>query len=106
MTQGYYFLIMELVEHSLEDVEQMFRDNEAKRIEINLSVLDAMKGIHELGYLHRDVKPDNMRVAEDLVTIKFIDFGITALWTDENGNHIPYKDGVKMKGTPVYASLN
>ena len=96
---------IELVKYSLDEVGQMLTKEETKRIQIYTSAVDAMQGLHELGYLHRDVKPDNLRVAEDLVTIKFIDFGITALWRDEDGNHIPYKDGVKMKGTPVYASV-
>ena len=65
-----------------------------------------MRAMHECGYLHRDIKIDNIRVDSDQETIILIDFGISAEWKDKEGNHIQRKENVQMKGTPIYASLN
>lgn len=32
--------------------------------EIALQMFDAIKEIHEIGYIHRDIKPDNFRIHE------------------------------------------
>ena len=42
--------------------------------------------------MHRDVKPDNIRIAADKQTVKFIDFGFSSEWKDKEGKHIPLKE--------------
>ena len=69
-------------------------------------MVDAIRAMHECGYLHRDLKIDNIRVDSDNETVKLIDFGISAEWKDKEGNHVQRKENVQMKGTPIYASLN
>ena len=41
-----------------------------------------MRAMHECGYLHRDLKIENIRVDLDIKTVRLIDFGVSAEWKD------------------------
>ena len=45
-------------------------------------------------------------MADDMTTIKIIDYGISSEWRDNNGNHIAPTTKSKMKGTPIFTSMN
>lgn len=51
-----------------------------KRVALSLTVLDALRAVHEQGLIHGDLKPNNVLIAEDLQPY-LIDFG-TARTTD------------------------
>ena len=42
--------------------------------------------------MHRDVKPDNIRIAADRLKVKFFDYGFSSVWKDKEGKHIPLKE--------------
>ncbi len=44
-------------------------------VDVSLQMLEALKEMHLLNYVHRDVKTDNFMVDKDVV--KIIDFGLT-----------------------------
>ena len=48
-------------------------------------MLSALKELHSIHYVHRDVRPENFRVHEDCV--KLINFGVSAEYM-KHGNHI------------------
>ena len=49
-------------------------------------IMEALKYIHSEGVAHRDVKPENilLKDANDLTSLKLIDFGISTKYDDTN----------------------
>ena len=39
-------------------------------------------------------------------TVFLIDFGLAKKWKNENGEHIPFKNGKNLVGTARYVSVN
>lgn len=70
-------------------------------VQMLLPILDALRAAHELGIVHRDVKPGNIFLAKQWsqgIQPKLLDFGI-ARWVDEGA---AASDGIC--GTPCYMS--
>ena len=63
-------------------------------------MVEAVEEMHKVGYLHRDIKPDNFRIMNNKVVL--IDFGLTAPY-DKNGVHIN-RDRYGFTGTLFFAS--
>jgi serine/threonine protein kinase len=73
-----------------------------RALRLTRQVLDALATAHELGIIHRDMKPDNVLVVApgtDREAAKVLDFGI-AKFAKETGG----LTGDGMIGTPVYMS--
>lgn len=95
---GVHYLVMEYVKGgSLRDVLDKSARFEARpAMEIALDVADALTRAHRLKILHRDIKPDNVLLAED-GTPRLTDFGLAHMQGDANITH----DGAIM-GTFAY----
>ncbi|WP_052424196.1 serine/threonine-protein kinase [Nonomuraea candida] len=77
------WIVMQLVQsRSLGAVIKQEGPLPPKRVaEIGLAVLDALHRAHEAGVLHRDVKPENVLLADD-GRVVLTDFGIATLETE------------------------
>ncbi|TLF47435.1 serine/threonine protein kinase [Nonomuraea sp. KC401] len=77
------WIVMQLVQsRSLGTVIKQDGPLPHKRVaEIGLAVLDALHRAHEAGVLHRDVKPENVLLADD-GRVVLTDFGIATLETE------------------------
>ncbi|MEV1178485.1 protein kinase [Nonomuraea sp. NPDC049784] len=77
------WIVMQLVQsRSLGAVIKQDGPLQTKRVaEIGLAVLDALHRAHEAGVLHRDVKPENVLLADD-GRVVLTDFGIATLETE------------------------
>ncbi|KAJ1366345.1 hypothetical protein KIN20_026985 [Parelaphostrongylus tenuis] len=84
--EKFKFLVMGLVGQSLEDIRRStLRRNYSKStgMQIAHQTLQAVYDLHELGYLHRDIKPQNFAVGLELQrnVIYMLDFGIARRFT-------------------------
>ena len=68
------------------------------------SMICILQGIHAEFVVHRDVKPDNIRVHAG--EPRLVDFGLAAVFVDGGGAHIPERarGGGAPIGTPTYMS--
>ncbi len=93
---GRLVIVMEFVEgrslRSLLDEEG--RLSVPRALAIIYQVLDALEFAHSKGILHRDVKPENILVAQG-DRVKLTDFGLAALVN-------PARLSASMAGTPLY----
>ena len=71
-------------------------------------MIQRIEFIHNKGYLHRDIKPDNFVIGRGKKASKvyIIDFGLAKRYLLKDGGHIPYRDNKNLTGTARYASLN
>ena len=93
------YLVMELVEgKTLRDVLAKFGKIEPSRaLDVIASVLAGLSALHRAGIIHRDVKPENIILAND-GRIKVTDFGLARpLTTDQNSS-------APLLGTVAYIS--
>jgi serine/threonine protein kinase len=64
--------------------------------------------VHESGYIHRDLKPDNILLGRKSshMDLYLIDFGLSRKYLDNNCIHCPYSENVNFKGNIVFSSKN
>jgi casein kinase 1 len=63
--------------------------------------------VHTLGYVHNDIKLDNILVGfKDPTMVYLIDFGLTCKYLKDDGSHIEKKNMRKFSGNFLFASLN
>lgn len=101
---GRRYLVMEYLEHSVEEYLALVpageqRDSEMKRLA--LEMLAAIRQLHELEYIHRDIKTANFRVHGGKLYL--IDFGIKERYS-ENGFHIQEAKNSLVIGSLKYSS--
>ena len=69
--------------------------------------IERIRVIHELGYVHNDIKLDNLLVGnKDPDMIYLIDFGLACKYIDDEGEHVKKEFLQKFSGNFLFASLN
>lgn len=105
------YMVTDLLGLSLENLFNYCKRKFSLKTVLMLSdqMLRRLEYIHQKGYIHRDIKPDNFVIGcgIDSTKIFLIDFGLATKYKNLSDNlHIPYTEGHKFIGTLRYASIN
>ncbi len=102
---GSPFLVMERLEG--ETVTQRLRQDKRLALDLAVSIarqtVSALAATHARGILHRDLKPDNLFLADiagDAPQVKVLDFGVSKVFQGDRGPKLT-RAGFVM-GTPAY----
>jgi serine/threonine protein kinase len=77
-----------------------------KVLNIGEHALRVIEKFHRHGFVHRDIKPDNLLTGVDGRGLFLIDFGLSKYILDSSGRHIPQSRNKSLTGTPRYASIS
>lgn len=74
---------------------------------IAIKTLTALEDLHSCGYIHHDIKPDNLAIARQssCPRIYLIDLGLSMPFCGE-GRHFAYSEENQFQGTPFFCSQN
>jgi serine/threonine protein kinase len=102
-------MVMQLLGPSLEDLFNKFnRKFQLSTVYlIGLQLVTLLEKLHNSGYIHRDIKPNNFLIGRDenIIQLYMMDFGLSKKYIYK-GKHIKYRDRRSLIGTARYASIN
>ncbi|WKY10515.1 hypothetical protein Q1695_002684 [Nippostrongylus brasiliensis] len=106
--QYFKYIIMPYTGKSLDYIKENVLKSEFAphtAVQIAYQTHLALRNLHELGYIHRDVKPDNFVVGRlsDRNVIFIMDFGMSTKFEKTTAN-LPKESRYKFIGTPKYAA--
>jgi WD40 repeat protein/serine/threonine protein kinase len=104
---GRPYFVMELVRGV--PITQFCDDNRLtprQRLELFISVCQAVQHAHQKGVIHRDLKPANLLVTlhDDTPAVKVIDFGVAKAIGQQLTDRTVYTGFHQLIGTPMYMS--
>ncbi|MEX0700976.1 MAG: protein kinase [Planctomycetales bacterium] len=104
---GRPYFVMELVKGT--PITQFCDDNRLsprKRLELFISVCQAVQHAHQKGIIHRDIKPSNILVVshDGTPVAKVIDFGVAKATGQQLTEKTLYTAFAQVVGTPLYMS--
>lgn len=103
------FIIIDLLGENLEQVLQNSNETLSEKfvLTFGIQVLTRIEQLHSLGYVHSDIKPENLMTGKrDPNRFYVIDFGLARRFRDARGNHIPKGKAESFRGTSGFASPN
>jgi serine/threonine protein kinase/tetratricopeptide (TPR) repeat protein len=104
---GRPYFVMELVRGvPITEFCDQRRFTTRQRLELFVTVCQAVQHAHQKGIIHRDLKPSNVLVTlHDTVAVpKIIDFGIAKATTQPLTERTLFTNFAQMMGTPLYMS--
>jgi serine/threonine protein kinase/tetratricopeptide (TPR) repeat protein len=104
---GRPYFVMELVRGiPITDYCDKYRLPPRERLELFVTVCQAIQHAHQKGIIHRDVKPTNILVTshDGKPVVKVIDFGVAKAIHQQLTARTVYTNFAQMVGTPLYMS--
>jgi serine/threonine protein kinase len=86
---------MPLANKDLSDVIYRRRMTEQYARELMKPIFEAVRSLHDSGFVHRDIKPENIMLYQG-VNAKLGDFGLST--------EFGYHSGLQVVGTPAFAA--
>ncbi|KAJ1350960.1 hypothetical protein KIN20_006891 [Parelaphostrongylus tenuis] len=107
---NYNYIVMQMLGRNLTELRKAHLERRFSvhtTIRVGIQAVEALKCVHDLGYLHRDVKPSNMCVGigEHRRIIYLVDFGMTRRFRSSNGDLRKERAYAAFRGTMRYVSL-
>uniref|UniRef100_A0A915B4N2 non-specific serine/threonine protein kinase n=1 Tax=Parascaris univalens TaxID=6257 RepID=A0A915B4N2_PARUN len=79
-----------------------------RRMILEQKAIAALRDIHQLGYIHRDIKPQNMCFGLSQASkhrLIIVDYGLARRFRHSSGRLRPLREQCGFRGTTIYASL-
>ena len=89
-----------------EALENLSAPNPVILIKIFIQLTKRLKTLHSIGYIHNDLKPENVVISPDLETAYLIDFGISETYLNEDGTRKPQIFKGFFSGNKFFCSIN
>ncbi|CAB3405145.1 unnamed protein product [Caenorhabditis bovis] len=109
---NFNYVVMTLVGKSLQDLRKGTPQQSlslACSLSCGVQALEALEDLHNIGYLHRDVKPGNYTIGRmelnELRKVYILDFGMARKFTDNNGVIRKPRAAAGFRGTVRYAPI-
>jgi casein kinase 1/casein kinase I family protein HRR25 len=103
-------MVFEFLGPSLEDLFYYCRRKFSLKTVLLLAdqLIQRFEYIHSKGYIHRDIKPQNLLVDDGIQgnTVYVADFGLATEFRDSGRGHEARRRNVSLIGTARYASVN
>ncbi|CDW89304.1 serine threonine protein kinase [Stylonychia lemnae] len=82
------------------------------QLTIILPQLERLENFHNIGYIHLDLKPDNILLGSSNTQsnkqkmLYLIDFGVSRKYKSPDGSHVQFKMDLPFTGNIIFASVN
>uniref|UniRef100_A0A8R1DJ13 non-specific serine/threonine protein kinase n=1 Tax=Caenorhabditis japonica TaxID=281687 RepID=A0A8R1DJ13_CAEJA len=110
---NFNYVVMTLVGKSLQDLNKAGPGGHMSigcSIGIGIQALESLEDLHNIGYLHRDVKPGNYTIGRpelnEIRKVYILDFGMCRKFTGSDGTIRKPRQAAGFRGTVRYAPIS
>lgn len=109
-TDQFNFIVLQLLSINLGDIRRMSPTRKLSKTtvgRITVQSIAALRDLHEIGYLHRDVKPANICFGITPKTrhvLMLLDYGLVRRYKDPDGEWRSHRPKAGFRGTQRYVS--
>uniref|UniRef100_A0A915Q3J0 non-specific serine/threonine protein kinase n=1 Tax=Setaria digitata TaxID=48799 RepID=A0A915Q3J0_9BILA len=105
------YIIMQLLSQNVNDIRKqspLKRFSRPTMGRIVIQVIAGLRDLHQIGYIHRDIKPHNLCFGLSEASkhrLVIVDYGLARRFRYPNGRMRPLRRECGFRGTTLYASL-